>query len=297
MQPHSLLWRVRSTRLARGLSLGVLLLATPAHANKLRQDTLQSWSQNVEAVESEMGKRASGELPFLWADEIPNQAKRARSGELVVGGHDPRKVPHGLIHHWTGVTFIPGVEIEIVTAVLSQYDRYQDFYQPMVVHSSLVEKDADHDLATLSIAQRFLGVMAAAELENDVRLIHVDKDRCYMVSKSVRVREILNYGLPNQDMFPEGKGPGYVWQMLGITRLEQRDGGVYVEMDMVELSRGIPFGFTWLVEPLTEKLPLAIMATMLHDTKAAVLREAPSFRTSVQRSPNARSFRDDGYYR
>jgi hypothetical protein len=47
-------------------------------------------------------------------------------------------------------------------------------------------------------------------------------------------------------------------------------------METLELSRGIPFEFSWLLGPLTEKLPRAIMTTMLNDTKAAVEREAQS---------------------
>ena len=76
--------------------------------------------------------------------------------------------------------------------------------------------------------------------------------------------------------FPRIRGPGYVWRMLGMTRIEQRDGGVYLEMETIGLSRGIPLEFRWLIQPLTEKLPRNIMFEMLNDTGAAVRRETES---------------------
>ena len=54
------------------------------------------------------------------------------------------------------------------------------------------------------------------------------------------------------------------------TRLEQRDDGVYVEMEMAGMSRSIPVLFRWLVQPLAERLPRSILAATLEDTRDAV---------------------------
>jgi hypothetical protein len=53
-------------------------------------------------------------------------------------------------------------------------------------------------------------------------------------------------------------------------RLEERDGGVYVELETVALSRGIPIEFRWLIKPLTDELPRKMMVEMLDDTRAAL---------------------------
>ena len=100
------------------------------------------------------------------------------------------------------------------------------------------------------------------------------------------MQEISNYGRPDEHLFQEGKGPGYVWQTFTITRLKPRDGGVFVEMETLELSRGIPFEFSWLLGPLTERLPRAFMTTMLTDTKAAVEREALPSKTTNEPPQN-----------
>ena len=66
-----------------------------------------------------------------------------------------------------------------------------------------------------------------------------------------------------------------------MIRLEQRDGGTYAEMEMIALSRGIPWAFRWLVQPLAERLPRSLLAAMLRDTRDAVSVElaVASFKT------------------
>ena len=70
-------------------------------------------------------------------------------------------------------------------------------------------------------------------------------------------------------MLPEDHGPGYVWRTFNITRLEQRDGGVYVKMEMIGMCRGIPVLFRWLVQPLAERLPGSILLAILQETRDA----------------------------
>jgi hypothetical protein len=57
-----------------------------------------------------------------------------------------------------------------------------------------------------------------------------------------------------------------------VQRLEQRDGGVYVELETISLSRGIPVEVRWLIKPLTDDLPRKLMADILDETRTAVQR-------------------------
>ncbi len=58
-----------------------------------------------------------------------------------------------------------------------------------------------------------------------------------------------------------------------MQRLEQRGGGVYVELETVSLSRGIPLEVRWLIKPLTDDLPRKLIFEMLNETRAAVQQE------------------------
>jgi hypothetical protein len=227
-----------------------------------------------------MEERANGSGPFLWVDEAPDRARRVREGEILVASGEPPAVSKGLIHHWVGAVFLPGVSLDQMACTLDDYDRYADFYRPLVMKSQVLERTSEHEKVRLLMMQRAFGVTAAVETDDEIRLIKLDASRIYSVSSSIRVQEIADYGQQNERLLPEDQGPGYVWRTAEITRIEQRDGGVYVEIETIALSRGIPWEFRWLVKPLTERLPRNIMFETLKDTRSAVSEEAE--RTSGQ---------------
>lgn len=262
-----------------GTALAIVFLAlgaTRSEAAGLQEGTLQAWDAYARTVRLNEAKSATGDGPFLWVDESRELGRRVRAGEVLVAGHDLRKVPGGLIHHWIGAIFLPNVTLDEVARVLNDYDRYAEFYRPLVVRSKLLERTHDYEKVTMMMMQKAFGVTAAVETDDEVHIVKLDAKRIYSLSDSVRVQEVANYGRQDERLLPEDRGPGYVWRTLGVTRLEQRDGGVYLEMETIALSRGIPLAFRWLIKPLTERLPRDIMFEMLNDTGAAVRQETES---------------------
>ena len=265
----------------------LFLLLGPALSNaiELKQETLQAWDAYVRAAKMRMQERASGQSPFLWVDEKPDRVQRVRAGEVLVAPADsdsPHKVPRGLIHDWVGTVFLPKAKLDDVIGVLDDYERYKDFYRPMVVKSRLLEQTHDHEKVTLLMLQKAFSVTAAVETDNEVHIVRLDADRAYSLSTSVRVQEIADYGQPGEHALPEDQGPGYVWRTLTVSRLEQRDGGVYVETEMIGMSRGIPLALRWLVTPLAERLPRNILLATLQDTRDAVSEEIKTASLNTQ---------------
>jgi len=243
-------------------------------ATDLKPDTVQAWDGYVQTVNLTTTARAAGTGSFLYVDESPDLVQCVRRGGVVVTNQFPREVPHGLIHHWLGAIFIPNVTLDQVASVIANYDHYSDYYKPFVVKSAVIERSGDEEKVNLVIVQKAFSVTAAVETDYEVRIVRLDANRIYIVNNAVRVQEIADYGQPSEHAFPEDKRPGYVWRTVGVTRLEQRDGGVYVEMETVALSRGIPVAFRWLIKPLTDNLPRKIMLETLEDTRAAVSGKA-----------------------
>jgi hypothetical protein len=245
-------------------------------AAELKPETIHAWDVYVTATKERLERRARGELPFLRVDEERDLARRVRAGELLVepeGGQSPRTVPRGLIHDWSGAFFLPEVKLDDALRVLNNYSRYPDFYKNLVTKSKLLEQSPDREKVTLLMMQKVFSVTAAVEVDDDVEIKKLDPDRAYTLSNSVQVREISDFGTANQHALPEGHGPGYVWRTLTITRLEQRDGGVYTEMEIIAMSRGIPFTLRWLVRPLAERISRSLLLTTLQDTRDAVKQE------------------------
>ena len=129
--------------------------------------------------------------------------------------------------HWVGAKFLPGVSIEQVMAVLTDYDRYKDIYAPMITKSKLLERSDRSEKVNLLLVGKAVGVIGAVDTDDEIQTVKLDSTRIYTVSNSIRAQEISDYGKPSEHLLPQDQGPGYVWRTFGITRLMQRDGGVY----------------------------------------------------------------------
>jgi hypothetical protein len=264
----------RKVKISARLIILILLGVTIAKAVELKPTTLEGWNAYVRTVTTNMEQRANGTHAFLMVDESADMKKRVLAGEAVVDPHLHDRIRDGLIHHWVGAIYFPGATIDQVTTVLGDYDHYKDIYTPMIMKSKCLERNDCVVKVNLVLVGKAAGVVGAVDTDDEVQNVKLDSNRMYSISTSVRSQEISDYGKPNEKMLEQDKGPGYVWRTFGVTRLMQRDGGVYYETETVTLSRGIPWAFRWLIEPVTERLPRSIMMQSLNDLREAVKKSA-----------------------
>ncbi len=256
-----------------------LLFALPARAASLRPDTVAAWDSYVKSVSAALEERTRAGGTFLWTDEDPERIAKVRSGEIVVApapGPMPRKVPGGLIHHWAGAAFFPNAGLADILEVTQNYDRYQDFYRPSVIASKTGARTATGDTFSMMLMNKVFFLKTALDADYQATNVRLDERRFYSVSRTTRVQEIEDYGQPGVHRIPEGEGGGYVWKLLSIVRLEQRDGGVYVEMEVAALSRDIPAAVRLVVDPIVRRVSRSSMLTSIKQTQAAVLGNSVS---------------------
>jgi hypothetical protein len=267
-------------RLLGFIVLASLTLPGVALAGDLKPETVKAWEDYLQETRSRLEERITTQQgPFLWIDGDADRARRARAGEVVVlpaAKDNPKKVPHGLIHDWIGGIFIPNASLDQVMRVLNAYDRYQDYYKPRVVKSQFLQDDSVEPKYLLVLVQKELGVTAAIDTDNAGRVARINDTHAYLYSSTTRVQAIEDYGKPSERKDQVDQGPGYVWRLFTFTRLEQRDGGVYLEIETIALSRGIPFEFRWLIKPLTERVPKETVALTLEATRGAVTNDIKS---------------------
>jgi hypothetical protein len=258
--------------------LAILLLPFSVVLSKAaepKRETLRAWDDYIGSVSTSVAERNSGNRPFLWVDESSETRLRVQNGKLVITNHDPHKVPQGLIHHWVGVMFVPNASLDQVMRVLNNYDRYSDIYKSLIRKTSVVEQAGDTVKLNVLAVQKAFSVTAAVNSDEEIQITRPAPNRVCITANSVQIQEIANYGQPGEHVFPEERRPGYVWRALTVQRLEQRDGGVYIELETISLSRGIPVEVRWLIKPLTDDLPRKMMAEILDETRTAVQRTDP----------------------
>lgn len=261
--------------LGAALSLVAILLSAPpmSAAADLKPETLQQWNKYVKAGDARNQEHLLPGSQFLSSDAIPGQIPRLQSGEIVVvpaGPHIPAKVPKGLIHDWTGAAFIPNVTFEGILPILRSYDHYKEFYHPNVADSRLIAASGLSDQFAMVLINKSLISKTALDTEYRTTYTRVDDRRWYSVAETTRVQEIAGYNTPSQHMLPEDQGSGLIWRLHTITRFEERDGGIYIEMEAIALSRDIPTALRWVVDPIVRRVSRSSLTTSLEQTEAAV---------------------------
>ena len=262
--------------------IAVLLVAPAVKAADLKPEAVQRWDEYVAMVdERNQTHRAHGNS-FLASDEIPGQMMKLRDGEIIVtpaDKHIPLKVCSGLIHDWIGAAFIPNTTIGDVLSTVRNYDRYVEFYQPNVVMSKALLKAELKDRYSIVMMNKSVVAKTALDADYQTTYVAVDEHRWYSISDSTRMQEIAEYGTPAQHILPENHGTGLIWRLHTVTRFEEKDGGVYIEIEGVALSRDIPSAFRWMVEPIVRRVSRSSLTTSLRETESAVFA---SSRTASQ---------------
>ncbi len=259
----------------RARTLGLLLCSIRLFANaaELQPKTLHAWEVYVRTANADMQKRLASGGHFLWLDENPDRLAKVRSGEIVVAPahpHIPKRVPGGLIHDWIGAAFIPNTTIRDVLSIVRDYVRYSDFYRPTVLDSKTIAHGNMDDRFSMLLMNKALFLKTALDGDYETSYFQVDDRRCYSVAHTTRLREIEGYGGPGEHELREDEGSGLIWRLSSITRFEERDGGVYVELEAMALSRDIPVSLRWLVDPIVRRVSRDSLTTSLRQTGNAV---------------------------
>lgn len=229
-----------------------------------------------------MERRLDPGKTFLWIDESPERLARVRSGEIVVSpvaAQNPKRVPAGLIHDWIGASFIPNATINDALAVMRDYARYKELYQPAVIgskalDSKLLANGEGKDRYSMLLNNKSLFLKTAFDIDFESHYAQMDDRRGYAVTWSTRIQEIDEYGAHAQRTLPEGEGDGIMWRLFSTTRYVERSGGVYLEIEVIVLSRDIPASLRWLVDPIARRVSRNTLTTSLRQTENAVRSHA-----------------------
>jgi hypothetical protein len=93
-------------------------------------------------------------------------------------------------------------------------------------------------------------------------------------SRTTRIAEVQNAGKPNEKVLPPDTGYGFLWRLNSYWRFQERDGGVNLECRAISLSRDVPLGLGWIIEPIIQRLPKESLIHTLECTRQALHSQA-----------------------
>ena len=286
--PPRILSTPERRRLVGTLLTAALLILAASLTSKgaeLSPATLKAWDAYAQAQNARVAEYSNA-TPFLWSDQSCERLRHLHQGETIVApfGENQQRIPEGLIHHWIGAVFLPGARLEDVLSVVRDYGKYKEFYAPNVIESRVFRHSDREDTFSLRMLNKAVAAKFALDIDFQDTFKQLDENKWYSVSYSTRIREVENYGLADEHDASADTGRGLIWRLYSISRFEQREGGVYVELEAVALSRDIPGALRWLVDPIVRRTSRSSMHVSLQKTEEAVVESAAwqQLRSAIQ---------------
>lgn len=259
------------------------VMADELMAAELKPKTVAAFDQYVLATQA----RFTGEvLPggaFLHVDSLPEAEKKKayddlKRGEALVDKLETRpqgrelEIPGGIVHHWVATIFVPGVTMAQALPVLQDYDHRADLYKPEVIASRTISHQGDNYKIFLRLYQKKFTTVVF-NTEYDIHWRRFDEQRYSSDSISSRVAELKDSDKPEGQEYPVGSGHGYLWRLNTYWRFQEKDGGVYMQCELVSLTRDIPIGLGWALRPLVTSIPRNSLQRALGRTREVVLQQ------------------------
>ena len=273
---------------SRRFIAAILLLCAwcaSAAAAELKEKTATAFDRYVSATEARFNNELKPGGPFLYVDALPQQEARSaydrlKNGEILVEKLKTNApgisgdVPDGLVHHWVGLVFIPGVTLSQTLPVVQDYEHRSELYKPEVMTSKLISRQGDDFKIFLRLYEKKFTTVVF-NTNYDVRWGRVSPTQMFSNTISTRITEVKDASHPEGPEYPGGQGSGYLWRLNTYWRYEEKDGGVYIQCEALSLTRDIPTGLGWLLRPLVTSVPKHSLNTALGRTREVVEQHAP----------------------
>lgn len=247
----------------------------------LQPQTLAAFNHYIQVTEARIDKEVAQPGTFLYIEGLP-EPKRSQTltsihqGEVYMDRLETRdasggviEAPDGLIHHWIGAVFIPGATLRQTLDLAQDYDHHQDYYKPEVVRSRLIHHEGN-DFQIYYRLRKKKVITVTLNTNHDVQYFPIDATHCRSRSVATRIAEVADADQPGEREKPVGHDGGFLWRLNSYWRFEEKDQGVYVEVESISLTRDIPSGLGWMIRPFVTSIPRESLLMTLSSTRSAV---------------------------
>lgn len=263
--------------LSSDISLPVILLAaillttnaaySMAGASASAETAFNSYTHRLEERLDQQHRAANG----FVAEGLQTRA-RARRGELLVEQLTPAKdaEPEGaMLHHWRGTAFVDGATAGDFERLMKDFNDYPRYFAPQVIQGRVLARQGDHFVAKMRVRQHHV-LTVVMDTTYDVGFGRLDARHGYSTSRSAEIREIDAAGSGHERALSANEEHGYLWRLNSYWSYEEADGGLYIQIESVSLTRDIPRGLGWAVRPFVQSIPRESLAFTLGATRGAL---------------------------
>jgi hypothetical protein len=197
---------------------------------------------------------------------------RLRRGELIIENVPPSgasDLPGAILFHRRGTAFASGAKAADFERLVKDFNAYPQRYAPQVLQSKILAGQGDRFQATMRVRQVHI-ITVVMDMAYDIAFGHLDAQHGYTIAHSTNISEIDAPGTRNERALGPDEAHGFLWRLNTYWSYEERDGGLYMQIETVSLTRSIPRGLAWAVEPFVESVPRESLEFTLRATRNAL---------------------------
>jgi hypothetical protein len=251
---------LRRSCLVAGLIFLLLFPCSSARALVAPQPAANAgFNAYLEKVEARLMHQHQSPTGFLTG--LDPSRERLRRGELVIEnlntGSDVN-LPGAMLHHWRGTAFVTGAHIEDFERLMKDFNTYPQHFSPEILQAKVLtehnDHDTDHITASMRVRQKHV-LTVVMDMTYDITFFRLDPQHGYSSSRSTRIAEIDAAGTSKERALSEDEEHGFLWRLNTYWSYEEADGGLYMQIESVSLTRSIPTGLAWAIKPFVESVP------------------------------------------
>lgn len=249
---------------------GLLFVAAPGPVvAEPSPAAVTAFNSYISGVESRLDgqHRSQNGLISPVVSGAQNEA-RLRRGEFVIAQLTPSNsadLPGALLHDWRGTAFVAGAKAADFERLMKDFNGYPQRFSPQVIQARVLSHNVDRFQVLMRVRQRHV-ITVVMDTTYDVTFGRIDAQHGYSNSRSTRIAEIDSPGTAREHALNANEEHGFLWRLNTYWSYEERDGGLYMQIESVSLTRSIPRGLGWVVRPFVESVPRESLEFTLRST-------------------------------
>lgn len=245
----------------------LLLMAAICRAEQPSQAAVAGFDRYTEALEARLAAQHRQSTGFIaLAAPAAETESRLRRGELIIENLTPTTVnlPGAVLYHWRGTAFVPGANAAKFERLMRNFAAYPRIYSPQIISAKVLSQNGKRYQVTMRVRQKHV-ITVVMDTTYEVEFGRVDARRGWSISRSTRIDEI-----ENGHVLSPAEQHGFLWRLNTYWNFEQRDGGLYMQIESVSLARSIPAGLGWAIGPFVQSVPRDSLEFTLRSTRDAL---------------------------
>jgi hypothetical protein len=227
---------------------------------------VSAFNSYISTVESRLAQQHRSTNGFIAS--LAQSQTRLRQGKLIIEQITPSTsadLPGATLYHWRGTAFAPGAKAADFERLMKNFDAYPQKFSPQVLQSKILSQQGDHFQVAMRVRQKHV-LTVVMDTTYDVTFARLDALRGYSISRSTQISEIDAPGTRHEHALSPTEEYGFLWRLYTYWTYEERDGGLYMQIESVSLTRSIPTGLGWAIGPFVESVPRESLEFTLRST-------------------------------